>query len=67
MGGINKMSANNFLEINKETFEVWDKDIETLNGFLVGKANTLEEAIDLAEKYQREEVVEYGIGFVKKP
>ncbi len=55
------MSANNFLEINKETFEVWDKDIETNNGFLVGKATTLGEAFDIADKYMKENIVEYGI------
>lgn len=55
------MSANNFLEINKETFEVWDKDIETNNGFLIGKATTLDGAFDIAEKYMKENIVEYGI------
>jgi len=55
------MSANNFLEINKETFEVWDKDIETDNGFLIGKATTIDGAFDIAEKYMKENIVEYGI------
>lgn len=57
------MSANNYIQINRETFEVWDKDVETDNGFLVGKANTLEKAIDVANEYMRENVVEYGILF----
>lgn len=59
------MSANNFIEINKETFEVWDKDIECDKGIRVGKGDTLEEAIEIAEEYMKENIIEYGIYFIK--
>lgn len=58
------MSANNLITINKKTFEVKEVDAETYFGRVVGKAKSLEEAIELAEKEMREEYVEYGIQFV---
>jgi hypothetical protein len=64
------MSANNFIEIiqiKKDFFEVWDKDIETGQGYVVAKADTLEEAIERAQIHMLEETVEYGIHFKLLP
>lgn len=58
------MSANNKLTINKKTFEIRNVDAETGYGFQIGKGKTLEDAIEIAEKYMQEEIVEYGIHFV---
>jgi hypothetical protein len=61
------MSANNFILINRKSLEVSLRDVDT-NALLVkiGKAKTLEEAIDLAQEYQKREIVEYGIHFTGK-
>ncbi len=59
------MSANNLLTINKKTFVVMNVDAETGYGYEVGKGNSLEEAIEIAEKEIEEEIVEYGIRFVE--
>jgi hypothetical protein len=61
------MSANNFILIDRKSLEVSLRDADT-NALLVkiGKAKTLEEAIDLAQEYQEREIVEYGIHFTGK-
>ena len=61
------MSANNFILIDRKSLEVSLRDADT-NALLVkiGKAKTLEEAIDLAQEYQKREIVEYGIHFTGK-
>ena len=65
------MSANNELLIYKkdEKWEIVDKcvefDIETHSGFIVDKTNNLEDAIDIANEYMKENEVEYGITFSK--
>lgn len=61
------MSANNFILINRKSFEVSLRDADT-NALLekIGKAKTLEEAIDMAQEYQEIEIVEYGIHFTGK-
>ena len=61
------MSANNFILIDRKSLEVSLRDADT-NAILVkiGKAKTLEEAIDLAQEYQEREIVEYGIHFTGK-
>lgn len=61
------MSANNFILVNRKTLEVTMHDMDT--GSLItkiGKAKTLDEAVDLAENCQQKEIVEYGIHFTKK-
>lgn len=60
------MSANNTITINKKTFVVKNVDAETGYGDVVGKAKSLEEAIEVAEKEMEDGEVEYGIHFVKK-
>lgn len=58
------MSANNYILVNRDNLEVSMRDADT--GALlqkIGRAKTLEKAIDLAQKYQ--EIVEYGICFTK--
>lgn len=59
------MSANNIVLIKeyKESprFRVTDKCIESYGGFEIGTSETLEEAVKIANKYQEEEIVEYGI------
>ncbi len=71
------MSANNYLLVRKETrpsgdkpegetiYTVQDCDMESERavGFKVGEAPTLEGAIEIAQKYQQEEIVEYGLHF----
>lgn len=59
------MSANNFLLINRKTFEVTMRDAE--NNYIlmeVGKGKDINEAIDIAQKCLREEIIEYGINFI---
>ena len=59
------MSANNIVRIKeyKESpkYRVRDEDIECGCGYDVGSADTLEEAVKIANKYEEEEFVEYGI------
>ena len=58
------MSANNFLLINRKTFEVTMRDAEQGDVLMkIGKGKNIDEAIDLAMKCQHEEIVEYGIHF----
>lgn len=60
------MSTNNFIQIDKKDFIVSDCDADTGYGAKIGRGKTLDEAIDLAVKYQEENIVEYGIQFTKK-
>ena len=57
------MSSDNILRISKikDKYIVEDCMIESKNGYVVGKYNTLEEAIKEANKYMSEEIVEYGL------
>lgn len=54
------------ITINKKTFVVMNVDTETGYGSVVGKGQSLEGAIEIAEKEMEEEIVEYGIYFVTK-
>jgi len=61
------MSANNFILIDRESLAVTLRDAD--GGTLIekiGKAKTLEEAIDIAQEYLETEIVEYGIHFTSK-
>lgn len=60
------MSADNCLLINKKTFEVKMTQGEESyeEGYLIGTGKSLEEAVDIAQKYEEEEIVEYGIHFI---
>ena len=63
------MSANNYLlikEYRKNRFRIEDKDVETGSGFSIHPLYTikrLREAIQIAQDYMKEEIVEYGISF----
>ena len=69
------MSADNYLYINKKTYEVWScvasrisDDINDQKTVLVGKGKDLPDAIKIAEEYEQELMekglyVEYGIRF----
>ncbi|MEK7164270.1 MAG: hypothetical protein AAB768_03985 [Patescibacteria group bacterium] len=60
------MSANNYILINRKKFDISLRDADT--GELlskIGKANTLDKAIDIAQRYQNSEIVEYGIKFTE--
>lgn len=59
------MSANNMIIINRKTYVVKEVDAETRYGIVLGKAKSLEEAIEIAEKEMEKGNVEYGINFVK--
>ncbi|MEK7127796.1 MAG: hypothetical protein AAB838_03690 [Patescibacteria group bacterium] len=59
------MSANNYLKIDRKKFTVSDCDAESENGHKIGQGKNLEEAIDIAEEYQAENIVEYGIHFTR--
>lgn len=60
------MSANNFILIKrvKDGFRVDECDTESRKvNVKIGKVNTLEEAIKLAQEYAKDEIIEYGINF----
>lgn len=62
------MSANNCLYINKKNFNVYehgcmDNDFVVDEAYFIDKGKNLEEAIDIAQKYQMINEVEYGISF----
>ncbi len=61
------MSANNYILINRKSFDVSLRDADT-GGLLskIKKAKDFSEAIDIAQEYQENEIVEYGIQFTKK-
>jgi len=62
------MSANNGLFINKKTFAVYEHGCMD-NGFLekeasfIGRGKNVAEAVQIAEDYMNEEIVEYGVNF----
>lgn len=62
---IRLISANNIVLIKeyKESprFRVVDKCIEGCGGFEIGTSETLEGSVKIANKYQEEEIVEYGV------
>jgi len=60
------MSANNMITIDKKTYEVMNVSAETGYGHSVGVGKSLEDAIEIAEKEMKENIVEYGIHFVGK-
>jgi hypothetical protein len=39
--------------------------VELDEGYFIGKAKTLDEAVDLAHKYEQEEIVEYGVSIIR--
>ena len=58
------MSANNYLVIRgvKGGYEVWMRDADT--GHFLGqprKAKTLKQALQVAQEWMSEELIEYGI------
>lgn len=58
------MSANNILIIRKKDnkWEIRDTDVEAgMQGYTVDRTNTLEDAIDIANEYMKENEVEYGL------
>jgi len=59
------MSANNVITIDRKTFVVKEVDAETGHGIVLGKAKSLGDAIDVAEKGIETGDVEYGIRFIK--
>lgn len=62
------MSADNYLLIDRETFKVYmgfaSQEYTDVNKMhLEGQGQTLDEAIDIAQRILCEEIVEYGIMF----
>lgn len=61
------MSADNYLLISKSKFTVKDMCASTDTGRIIGTGKNLEEAIKIAEDFEREMDcwggVEYGISF----
>ena len=63
------MSADNFISISKSTFEVRNccASCPEKEGNLIGKGKTLEEAIEIYEKWEKDDMfgAEYGVSFVE--
>ena len=60
------MSANNYILINQDNFEISINDAETGTSFgKPQKARNLENAIEIAQKIEKENVIEYGIAFTQ--
>ena len=61
------MSANNYIRIHKEwesgDFIIEDLCDDTDEGREVHRSRTIEEAIEFAQQYQADNIVEYGIRF----
>jgi len=57
------MSADNGIVINKTTFTVFEWQGEG-DGREIYQGKNLEEAIDFAQEYCQENIVEYGIKFI---
>lgn len=60
------MSSNDFIAISKKDFKVFhgDADCGFSEADLIGQGKNLEEAIEIAEKFNEEGIgVEYGIQF----
>jgi len=57
------MSANNQILIKKSLggWEVFDNDVDTQMGNLVGMDRSLKKAIKMANDYMEEHEVEYGL------
>lgn len=61
------MSANNYILINRTNLEVTLRDADTGKMLkTVGKAESLNDAIDTAQQLQQSEPIEYGIQFTDK-
>ena len=61
------MSANNYILVDRKKFSVSLRDADTAKLVdKIGKGKALENAVDIAMKYQEAELVEYGIRFTKK-
>jgi hypothetical protein len=65
------MSADNYILIDRNTYKVYTgfasvnyRRLEDLH--LEGQGETLDEAIDIAQRLMAEEVIEYGIYFTSK-
>ncbi len=58
------MSSDNGLIINKTTFEVREWQGDGDRSWIIGQGKDLDEAIEIAQKYCNEEIVEYGISFI---
>ena len=65
------MSSNNQIVVmkTKKGYEIFhnlcvDNDFVPEDNDIIGKANTMEEAVEIAIKFIRENIVEYGINFI---
>jgi len=61
------MSADNYILINRKTFEV--KELNASDGHIIrkiGKGKNLEEAVDIACEETNTGMIEYGIEFTEK-
>ena len=68
------MSADNYIYLDKKTFEVWGctascvtglkkkGDIEKQKSYLIGKGKSLGGALKIAEK-ENDDMIEYGVHF----
>ncbi len=60
------MSANNYILINQDSFEVSVCNADTGNSYgKPRKARNLENAIEIAQQFEKESPIEYGIAFTK--
>jgi len=64
------MSANNAIFINKKNFKVYhhgcaDNEFKSSKVDLIGQGESLGGAIEIAEEFEKENLVEYGIHFFK--
>lgn len=60
------MSANNFILINQNTFEVSVCDADSGNPYgKPRKSRNLENAIEIAQELEKKGRIEYGINFTK--
>jgi hypothetical protein len=61
------MSANNQLVISRQgdKWEIANVDVDTYCAFIEGNADTLDEAIDIANKIIETEYVEYGMRIIR--
>ena len=63
------MSANNeiiIIRTKKNKWLVFDRDVDTESKYEdIGKADTLEEAVDIANEYWEKNIVEYGLKIIK--
>ena len=60
------MSSDNGITINKKTFEVREVfGDEWRYGTIIAKGKNLKDAVEIAEEYMIENLVEYGIRFIE--